>query len=505
MLFPIKQLIEGQDPLLCVPKTTLVREALTLMVENDFSQLPVINEEGNLIGIISEASIINTYYHIDTTLSLLDLTVDHCMALPRTISPESDIFDALNLLEDVYAVVVVENQKPVGILTDYDTTHFFRDLSEGLIIVEDIEVTLRQYIEAVFPNSHSMDAALMHAFKENKKDPYRPAKEYEELSFGDHIQLIVTEPNWGKFSDYFAPREFFTKLMRQVGDVRNQLAHFRGRLEPIQLNALVRGRDWLSARPKLASSIRETVGRAEINPADVPVQAAREGKYDPLQNWLVNQREDGQPRIQLGFTQIEELIGQKLPDSARKHRSWWTNDPATHPQAGSWVTAGWVVDDVDLGSEEVIFRKTNQALYYPFFTDLLFRLKSIRPGITQAQKAYLANWLSFSSGTPGFYFGWTLPKEPTLRVELYIDKGDKAENKAAFKALMNQKAEIESEIGEELTWTPLAEAQASRIYASIPFHITNPPEEHEKAKEWGVDMMLKFIDAFRPRLIGLAR
>jgi CBS domain-containing protein len=503
MLFPIKQLIKDPDSLLSVPKTATVREALTSMVENDFSQLPVRNEQGNLIGLISESSITNTYFHIGATLSLLDLTVDHCMASPRTISPEADIFEALNMLENVYAVVVVENQKPVGILTDYDTTHFFRDLTEGLIIIQDIEVTLRQYIDVVFPDSHRMDAALMRAFKENKKDPTRPAKEYGELSFGEHIQLIVTEHNWGKFSEYFTPKELFTNLMLQVGDVRNQLAHFRGGLEPIQLNALLRGRDWLSTRPKPASLQKEVVDRAEISFDGIQAVSTSEDKYDQLQRWLVMQRETGQPRIRLGFDQIEELLGNKFPDSARKHRSWWTNQPGTHFQSGSWVSAGWVVDDVDLGAGEVTFRKTNQALYYTFFSDLLSSLKSIRPGITQTQRASLQNWLSFNSGIAGFAFAWVLPKEPILRVELYIDKGDKAANKAALEALKVQKDEIEAEIGEKLVWSPLPKARASRIYASIPFHITHSQAEHEQAKHWGVEMMLKFNDVFRPRLRGL--
>jgi hypothetical protein len=376
-------------------------------------------------------------------------------------------------------------------------------LSEGLIVVEDIETTLRQYIEAALPDKHSMDAALLRAFRENKRDPTRPAKEYQDLGFGEHIQLIVTEHNWEKFTSYFAPKEFFTKLMLQVGEIRNQLAHFRGKLEPIQLNALVRARDWLSTRPKPAKFPAGIIGKAEIKLEDNTVTATGEVKTNLFKHWLVGQREAGNTRIRLGFSQIEELINQKLSDLAYKHRSWWSNDPATHSQALSWVTAGWLVDDVDLSIQEVTFRQSNLALYYSFFSDLLTQLKSVRPGITQTKKASLQNWLSFSSGTAGFLFGWVLPKESILRVELYIDKGDKGLNKAAFEALMKQRTEIESEIGEILTWSPLVEARASRINASMPFHITYPPEKHESAKLWGVQMMLKFIEVFQPRLRGL--
>ncbi len=495
MLFPISQLIKGRGDPLSISKSTLLREALTLMVVNDYSQLPVINEQGNLIGIISESSIISTYYHVDTSLSLLDLTVDHCMATPKTITPERDIFEALGLLENVYAVVVVEDNSPKGILTDYDTTHFFRGLSEGLIIVRDIEENLRHYIESVFPDTHSMDAALVRAFKQNKKDLSRPAREYGELSFREHIQLITTERNWEKFAPYFEPKEIFTRLMDQAGKIRNQLAHFRGELEPIQLSALVRARDWLSVRPKVAARLEVhavqqvfLVGSPALKTAD---------KYAPLYDWLQKSKIDGK-NIKLTFEVIEKIIGDELPPSARDHRSWWANDPSTHIQALSWVTAGWVVDDVDLNAKEVTFRQTNLALYYTFFSDLLTQLKSIRPGITQTQKASLQNWLSFSAGRTGFYYTWTLPREHILRVDLYIDLGDEAANKAAFDKLLEKKDEVEKLIGVPLNWERLDQRRASRVSISYPFRITDEPEKHAEVKKWGVEMMLKFIEVFSP-------
>jgi len=500
MLFPIKQLIEGRGAPLCVSKSTPVREALSLMVINDYSQLPVINDQGNLIGLISETSIINTYYQIDAEVSLLGITVDHCMSPAKTISPDSDIFEALNLLENRYAVVVVEGQKPVGILTDFDTTHFFRDLSEGLIIVEDIEVTLRKYIERVFPSDHSMDAALMRAFKESKRDPSRPAKEFEGLSFSEHIHLITTKENWKKFEAYFAPKEIFVKFMEQVGKIRNQLAHFRGRLEPIQLNALIRARDWLSTRPQFVSPTNEQLELAEIKPSDLTGTTAREGKYDPLQNWLALQAEQGKKSLQMDFSQIESLLGWKLPDAARNHPSWWSNDPDTHSQALSWMAAGWLVDNPNLGDGVVSFRQTTTALYYPFFSDLMARLKSARPGITQASKITTFNYVPVYTGVNGFIYYWTLPKEHVLRVDIYIDKLEKGATKAAFYGLERQKAEIEAEIGETLTWQPILEARASRIFAARPFHITDPTPEHEPAKQWGLAMMIKFLDSITPRL-----
>jgi hypothetical protein len=124
-------------------------------------------------------------------------------------------------------------------------------------------------------------------------------------------------------------------------------------------------------------------------------------------------------------------------------------------------------------------------------------------GQGEDQNDILPNWLSFSSGVPGFSFGWVLQRESVLRVEIYIDKGDKAQNKEAFDALVNQKEAMEKEIGASLDWDRLEQAQASRISISRSFIFEEPQSVRDPVKAWGVDMMLKFIDAFQPRIRNL--
>ena len=81
------------------------------------------------------------------------------------------MFDALSRLKDVAAIIVVQDRKPIGVVTYYDVTDFFRDLSEGLMYVEDIEVTLREYIDTEFQEGHKFDSALIAVFGEDKRSP----------------------------------------------------------------------------------------------------------------------------------------------------------------------------------------------------------------------------------------------------------------------------------------------------------------------------------------------
>jgi hypothetical protein len=79
------------------------------------------------------------------------------------------------------------------------------------------------------------------------------------------------------------------------------------------------------------------------------------GKYEPLTDHLQGRA----PREwAASFTQIEKILGFKLPPSARRYREWWGNQAgAGHSQARGWQDAGWQVWKVDLRGEKVIFQR----------------------------------------------------------------------------------------------------------------------------------------------------
>ncbi|MEJ2710532.1 MAG: DUF4268 domain-containing protein [Anaerolineales bacterium] len=500
MLFPVERLIQGRGKPLCVKQDQTVREALALMVENDYSQLPVQDEQGRLMGLISDEVINRRYYHLEAAVPLLDLSVDHCTTPVVTLRKDRDIFEALDRLKDVYAIVITdEDDSPIGILTDYDMAHFFRDLTEDLLIVEDIEISLRQIVQTVYTDEERLNQALIHSFGESKQHPGEPNRSFERLSFGDLTRLITHPANWQGFERVFGHRELFDRLMNHVRQNRNQLAHFRGQLDTLQHDVLKNAQNWLAARPKLRQYQPAHVSRNEVEQA----QASRSmsgGKLAALQSFLEQRAEQGISTLEMDFDTLEEITQDELPESARSHPSWWDNDYSTHAQATTWLSAGYLVDSVDLNAEKVYMRQSRRALYPLFFDDMLKRLKNRRPGITQVSKAYLDNYLSFGVGATGFALVWVLPKEPILRVELYIDRGNEELNQLSFDKLYADKEEIEQIIGETLVWDLLEGRQARRIWISRSFTFQDPPEEWEQAKEWGVDMMLRFFKAFQSRV-----
>ncbi|MGA9397385.1 MAG: DUF4268 domain-containing protein [Anaerolineaceae bacterium] len=254
MLIPLKEFIEGHRSPRTVMMNTTVREALAIMRNYDYSQLPIVDEQGYIKGMISEQSIINTYFDMNGSMNLLDLKVDHCQQEALTISLKKDLFDAIKLLESAFAVVVEDNNKPVGIVTNFDTAYYFRDLSEDLIVVEKIESELREYIRYAFPEN-SVEIALRNAFKNNPRFQDSLGKSVDDLTLSEYMQVILADENWSKFEGAFEPKNMFRSYMENVRKIRNQLAHFRGKLDQNQKKTLLSAKTWIDNRPSLKSMI----------------------------------------------------------------------------------------------------------------------------------------------------------------------------------------------------------------------------------------------------------
>jgi DNA-binding transcriptional regulator YiaG len=78
----------------------------------------------------------------------------------------------------------------------------------------------------------------------------------------------------------------------------------------------------------------------------------RTSKYYPLHDYLRSASQD--ELIRLAFDEIEAIIDDALPASARASRAWWANTGT--PQGRAWMEAGWVVDAVDPEEDWVAFR-----------------------------------------------------------------------------------------------------------------------------------------------------
>ncbi|MCY4214536.1 MAG: hypothetical protein OXF68_13040 [Gammaproteobacteria bacterium] len=66
-------------------------------------------------------------------------------------------------------------------------------------------------------------------------------------------------------------------------------------------------------------------------------------------------------KIPMTFKELEAIIGSSLPDSARRHRPWWSNNPSNSSITPFWLAAGYKTAEVDIGNEQLVFVRDETA------------------------------------------------------------------------------------------------------------------------------------------------
>ncbi len=544
MLFPIEDLIKGRA-LITIREEDTVKSALELMITHDYSQLPIVDAQRKLSGIITEKSIAETFHALGNAkkqMPLFSQSVGHCRRKPVTLPRGRDIFEALEALERTAAVVVVDdNHVPLGILTDYDAAIFFRDYSQELIRVQDVETTLRDYIRHVFEDEGFLRESINKQFPRESQNPNDTGLVLEDLTLRQEIEFICSKPHWYRFQDYFGPKDLFYTHMEAVRKIRNDLAHFKGNIGALEKNALLNAIDWLEGRPGIhlntsligdfisedATTYNTTAAptspisqlNSPILKDDVPTNGDTPLAHELLTGiprafreltlWLKAQHSQRKKGSKLGLliTDLERLIGEKLPTAAMEHRSWWLNDPDLQPHAAAWLRAGWIVESVDMTWGQVTFLHSKGVLYQMFFRDLLREAQvgseiyeewgslSISQYV-RGLRAPNTNVLAIPTMVKGIGIKCTLTSHRTLRVEVYFHKRDREWNK---KALERVKYAINN-VGDgsflhdfEIIFDHPQDSIPARIYTERLLTIYDSADQIKKGIEWAVHVMDDYL------------
>jgi hypothetical protein len=99
---------------------------------------------------------------------------------------------------------------------------------------------------------------------------------------------------------------------------------------------------WIKRQASIAQQVTTSdAPAAERNKDRAPGRAAKvPGRYASLHEYLVNRYADN---VVLTFSQLEDLLGCALPDSARVQHEWWTipdKDAGKSACSNAWILAG---------------------------------------------------------------------------------------------------------------------------------------------------------------------
>jgi CBS domain-containing protein len=123
------------NPACCTPNTTL-QDAAKLMAERDCGELPIIDDQGKLIGVVTDRDI--CCRGVAEGLHPEQADVRECMTSPvDTVRPEDDVDTCCQLMDEhqIRRVPVVdEDGKCCGIVAQADIAREFGNSKTGNIV-----------------------------------------------------------------------------------------------------------------------------------------------------------------------------------------------------------------------------------------------------------------------------------------------------------------------------------------------------------------------------------
>ncbi|MBD3305296.1 DUF4268 domain-containing protein [candidate division KSB3 bacterium] len=152
-----------------------------------------------------------------------------------------------------------------------------------------------------------------------------------------------------------------------------------------------------------------------------------------------------------------------------------------------------VQDDLETQTE----LKHRHIIRKEFWTRLIQHMNT-KSTLYQNISPSIYNWLGAGSGVRGISLNFGISKTYG-RVEVYIDRGDKAENEDIFDQLFAEKEKLEQNFGGALIWERLETKRACRIKSEIDKNVFIK-ENWEEVIEFMTDSMVQLEKTFKPIL-----
>ncbi|KAA3654880.1 MAG: DUF4268 domain-containing protein [Chloroflexi bacterium] len=166
MTTTVQEFIKDKLPVETVTLDDSIKTAVKRMIENDFTQLPVVDSNNCPIGIITSDSVLKALHNYATSIE--GVRIKHALLTkPQQVNQNIDLLDLFEDMTGNLALVVDDEDKLIQIITDYDTAQYFQQRAKDIILVENIENTLKDYTQLAFSSSPEGEARLTELIQGN--------------------------------------------------------------------------------------------------------------------------------------------------------------------------------------------------------------------------------------------------------------------------------------------------------------------------------------------------
>ncbi|OBA88523.1 hypothetical protein A5662_25110 [Mycobacteriaceae bacterium 1482268.1] len=236
--WPVSSVLDPERELVIVGPDEKLSTVETLMIMNDFSQIPVMNKSRrDLHGSVTWQSIAR--WQGDTSQATARQVMDKNRQTARSSDSLLDHIDTIIDREFLYV------QDPtglyVGILTATDLAEGFLTTAGPFIKIGEVENRLRALVNHL-PLPMIYQAAEV-------KGATRAIESADDLSFGQYVAILEKDDNWQQLGLPF-DRKTVVENLREVNAARNDVMHFRPtELDSQAAEAIEKCLNWLRAIP----------------------------------------------------------------------------------------------------------------------------------------------------------------------------------------------------------------------------------------------------------------
>ena len=203
----------NRAPVSVKPDSTIA-EAVTLMLLHNFSQLPVMQSEMTLKGVVTWSSI-----GARLALGLSAQKVSDCMDRAVEKSSEDSLFAVINdIIQHQYVLIRGKDKRIQGIVTTSDLSWQFGRLAGPFLLIGEIEQHIRTLIQKRF-SLEELSASC------DPGDRGRTIAGVQDLTFGAYIRLLENPERWAKLNLQI-DRSIFIEQLQAVRNIRNDVMHF---------------------------------------------------------------------------------------------------------------------------------------------------------------------------------------------------------------------------------------------------------------------------------------
>jgi hypothetical protein len=225
--YRVSKLAAANKPPVSVTPDASVEEAITLMLKNDFSQLPVMAGERDVKGVVSWPSI-----GTRIVLGQKGTRARDVMDQYHEIRADSSLFQAIPIIVAYQYVLIRGGENRItGIVTASDLSLQFQQLAEPFLLLGEIENHIRRVLGSRFTKEQLAEG----------RDPSETEREINgvaDMNFGEYIRLLERPDRW-KQLQLPIDRKTFCKELDGVRRIRNDVMHFDpDGVAPEQLDAL---------------------------------------------------------------------------------------------------------------------------------------------------------------------------------------------------------------------------------------------------------------------------